>query len=218
MFITEYNGEKDDYRKWLLKNRWKLGVAIILSFTGMLISVFYFTFLQWMYILPAAVLSMLYSVGDNKTIKGFRELPYLKIFIVVFCWGYVTGFLPGVFSGLPFSEFYPVFILKTLFAFCVYIPFEIRDMNEDPAHMKTLPQVTGIKGAVTAGMLTLFLFAWLSMKFLAVPWSVLVPVCLLTAMALLFSTRKNNSMFYFLFIDSLLVMKPLFSMAVLKFF
>jgi len=183
----------------------------------MVAMLFFFTGTELLYLLPVALTSLSYSIGDNKKLKGIREIPYLKIFIITFSWGYVTGFLPGIFSRISFSEIYPVFLMKTLFAFCVYIPFEIRDMKTDPPSFKTLPQVTGVYGSLLTGVILLVVFSWMSLSYSFIPSVSAMAVCIITLMGLLLSVRKKKEMFYFLFIDSLLVLKPLFSFAALKF-
>ena len=204
------------HNKWIAENRKKILFIILLSAIVISFLLLYFSKTEIFYLIPVAITSFLYSIGSNKILRGIREIPYLKIFIICFSWGYVTGFLPGIFSGISYSEIYPVFLMKTLFAFCVYIPFEIRDMNEDPPSFKTLPQVIGVNGSFLTGILFLFLFALISFNYSFTPFMTLAAVCLLTFTGLLLSKRKKSEMFYFLFIDSLLVLKPLFSLVAIK--
>lgn len=205
------------YEKWIVSNHSKIILTGIIAAAGILFCIFFFTLSQLFFLLPVAITSLVYSIGDNKKLKGIREIPYLKIFIITFSWGYVTGFLPGIFSGNTISEIYPVFLMKTLFAFCVYIPFEIRDMKTDPPSFKTLPQVLGVNGSLLTGMILLLVFTWMSLMYSFLPAGIIFAVCFITLSGLLLSARKKNQLFYFLFIDSLLVLKPLFSFAALKF-
>lgn len=88
-------------------------------------------------------LTLLYSLTvSEKKIFKLREIPYLKIFMIVSVWSVSTVILPVFQTGTDiFSlKVLLVFMERFFFIFAIAIQFDIRDMHADrQAGLKTIP-------------------------------------------------------------------------------
>lgn len=94
-----------------------------------------------------AMLSLGYALPILPQKKRFRDLHFLKLFLVSFVWSLVTVLLPFLESGLAFSiSIFYLIIERMLFILAITIPFDIRDEQADQRMgVKTLPNTIGIK-------------------------------------------------------------------------
>lgn len=94
-----------------------------------------------------AVLSLGYALPILPQKKRFRDLHFLKLFLVGLVWTLVTVLLPFLESDLSFStSIFYLMLERILFIFAITIPFDIRDKETDQRMgVKTLPNTIGIK-------------------------------------------------------------------------
>ena len=99
--------------------------------------------------------------------KSLRHVPFLKIFLIAFCWTLSTVTLPALVQGhsLLAPDTWLLTIERFLFIFAITVPFDIRDIQEDAGNkLQTLPMLVGVRNAlILSGVL---LFAYLIITYL----------------------------------------------------
>ncbi len=92
------------------------------------------------------ILTLLYIVPVFRHRRRFRDVPYIKVFIVGMVWSWICIYVPlqELHSNLEVSH--TLLILeKFLFITAITIPFDIRDRELDTLqHIKTIPVALGI--------------------------------------------------------------------------
>jgi len=113
-----------------------------------------------------AVLSVLYAAplfpyrGIKIAIRGY---PYVKIYLILFVWMWVTAIMPWGLTGTEFSaDFILFFIQRALFLMAILIPFDIRDLQTDFTFQQTIPQMTGVEPSKKLALLLMAGYAALS--------------------------------------------------------
>jgi 4-hydroxybenzoate polyprenyltransferase len=92
------------------------------------------------------IITLLYIVPVFRHRRRFRDLPYIKVFIVGMVWSWTCIYIPlqELHSNLEVSH-YLLIVEKFLFITAITIPFDIRDRELDTLqHIKTIPVVLGI--------------------------------------------------------------------------
>jgi len=167
-----------------------LAIGLILSFQ--------LSKATWIVTTILGVITFLYTI-PILTKKNFRDFVGVKIFLVAFVWAGVTVLIP---LTEPFQEFrwdYGVFLVQLfIWVIVLTLPFEIRDMEFDSQHLRTIPQKFGLKGTKFLGgvllLITLILELLKEQNSTAYVIS-LVFVCVLTFVALNYS-KKGQSFYY----------------------
>jgi len=114
-----------------------------------------------LWFIPVGIIAMSYTLAiipgnvasaqaDNKWIR-LRDIPYLKVFLIVGVVTYVTTYLPHLYMDshpdLLSPDFTLVVMGRALFIFAITLPFDIRDLNFDrETKLKTIPGKIGVKG------------------------------------------------------------------------
>ena len=78
--------------------------------------------------------------------KRFRDVHYIKIFMIAITWAWVTVVLPALDSGYLWdTDLFLLVIERAFFIFGITLPFDIRDFHID-AHtgVKTIPSYVGV--------------------------------------------------------------------------
>jgi 1,4-dihydroxy-2-naphthoate octaprenyltransferase len=88
----------------------------------------------WGYCIVPAVISLGYVLPvryQGKSVR-LRDLPMVKIFLLVFTWGYVTTLLPfAALQQAPTSQAAMLFVERCLYIFALALPFDLRDTHID---------------------------------------------------------------------------------------
>lgn len=92
----------------------------------------------------SATITILYAYRFSDK-KSLRELPYVKIYLIVFTWLTVTLLWPILHEGISLWSTIPLIIIHACYLFSVTIPFDIRDLPYDLPEQRTIPQVIGIQ-------------------------------------------------------------------------
>lgn len=98
----------------------------------------------------AFLLNILYAIPLKSGMKNLRNFAGVKIYIVSFCWAWVTLIIPLIEANLPLD--YDVLIKFTqrfLLTIILLLIFEIRDLDVDDKQLKTVPQMIGISNTKT---------------------------------------------------------------------
>lgn len=171
--------------------------------------------LTW-FILPGT-LSLLYATPMftfRRVRITLREVPGLKIYLILFVWLWVSAFIPYVSDVSAGTSFTPDFVLfcmqRALFLFALLIPFDIRDLKTDYAFQKTIPQMIGLRRSLWLAAVALSAygliagFRWWDGSIDFSTFAGLILTGIITS-ALIMRTHEDRSALYFTFlIDSML--------------
>ena len=201
------NSERKVQSLWLFKNTQSIK---IIAYSSLLVSIFlsFFIFpLNFLWLcLPSLILVFMYKNGITKKFS-LRNIPFIKIIIISFCWMWTCAILPQILNEFIFDWKISLFIF--LYVFTITLPFDIRDHNFDDSSIKTIPQLIGLKQTYILSLFMLLLLMLIS-YFLIDKFLVLF---ILLTLFLIIPTYKTQSENYYLFIlDGLLVVFPIFVM------
>ena len=147
---------------------------------------------------------------------NFRQIPFLKIFLITLVWSLTTVILPviNIQHEVITKEVMLIFIKRLIFIFAITLPFDIRDMSYDSAAgIKTIPLWLGIKNTKTLAVILLADFVGILIYqyiFLTVNEKIFVPlfISVLISSCVILSTNEKRSEYFFLFlVDGMLVLQ-----------
>ena len=133
---------------------------ILFTLVTLIISLTLFNFVKWpnWIIFLLMIISILYSIDikfKNKIIlRKFRNIPYIKIFLISFTWSCITDLIPSLIIENKIN--YNTLIQRFLFVISITIPFDIRDKNIDSNYLKTLPQIFGKNKSLLISIFLIF--------------------------------------------------------------
>jgi putative membrane protein len=135
-----------------------------------------------------------------------RNIPYLKISIVAFCWVLGSVYLPLSAYEVPLFT-YPVTTLALqyfLWVGVLILPFDIRDKGIDAAYLQTFPVAFGIVKTKVIGVLLMVIFVLLA--FLGYPTPLIyvqLIVACITVLLLLAAQEHQSPLYSSLFVESI---------------
>ena len=157
--VVRLDGINSMISNWIRSNRISLIILNSLCLIGTIYLSLSFSFLDLLFLLPFFLLSLFYVPPLTSKIKGFRQIPGLKLIIISFTWAGVTVCFPLFASNLLESEgVWIVFIQRLLFIIAITIPFDIRDAQLDLPGLKTLPQIIGVGKSKALAILLMVVF------------------------------------------------------------
>lgn len=149
---------------WMQSNKIPLYIFLIISILALLFLGYNLHVNTLLALMPAGFLTLFYVVPFRGKLS-LRTLSGFKIFLIAFCWAFVTVLLPLVATEIAFTKDVLItFFQRFFFVLAITIPFDIRDVNFDIKSLKTLPQFFGIKQSKRIG--TFFLMLFLGLNFL----------------------------------------------------
>lgn len=163
---------------------------------------------------PPAILSLLYTapvVPYRGQRIGLREVPWLKLYLILFVWLWVCVVLPvAVSQQSPDTDLILLLLQQGFFLIALLIPFDIRDLRRDLSFQRTIPQMFGVRHSIRVSVTATMLYgAVATVRYLnhAIDEPTLVAL-LLTGVAagwLAACTNESRSGHYYtVWIDSLL--------------
>jgi 4-hydroxybenzoate polyprenyltransferase len=221
------NAEQEEKRHlWVRNNRIVLYSILAIAAAGLAFVTL--RYIRWDVILclvPVALISFGYSVPFIPTVNGFirlRDIPMLKIFLIVIVLCLVTVVLPTLsFSSLPEYPVNPwilrfVLLRRMLFIFAITIPFDIRDIEHDRSSgLRTIPGIFGERNARLLAELALMLFAGLVIvqwknDLLPLPYVyALIASALFAAVMVWLSTKERKEYFYTFLVEGSMIVQAL---------
>ena len=105
----------------------------------------------------SGIIGLLYSFKIKNFALAIRDIPFLKIVLVVGVWTFVCCFFPW-FNSPTKENFSPALLLHVFYLFAIALAFDIRDIRIDSAKRKTIPQVIGVKPAKAIVITSLVFF------------------------------------------------------------
>jgi hypothetical protein len=178
----------------LLKCLWWAGLVIL----TVLLYHFVHSTQQIFVLLHLALISFFYTIPPFK--RSFRQIPYLKIFLVTYVWATMAVY----FSKVSFAyTTLGLFIGQLCFVVAITLPFDLRDIDQDQQQgLPTIAQRLGTHLTVYLALLFLLLATWcfwvVAQYSLAIHnfWAMLV---------LVFAHPKRPELYFTGLVDSLLI-------------
>ena len=207
---------------WLLREAKTIKKLGIIGAAASFIMAFFLPIQDWILLAIPAVFSIFYALpmgwGKKKS-KAFRQLPYLKIYLIAFTWMMSCVALPLVHEHawdiFNYGAFWWLMGEGFLFILAITIPFDIRDLQYDAHSQKTIPQLFGRRGALYLAALFLLISSFCAF----ILWSsetIEFPVLLAFlggnsyALALVVSTNsERKELFYSAYLDGSIIIKAL---------
>lgn len=141
--------------------RWLLALNLIAVF-GLIYSAFQFSRRDLVFIIPFFLLTLFYVTPFRGRLRGLRNLPGFKLFLIAAVWSGVTVLFPVWANDLSFDmKVWLVFVQRFLFVLAITIPFDIRDLQLDDPDLATLPQTIGVNNSKLLALGSLLVFALL---------------------------------------------------------
>ncbi len=205
--FIKYAGVAKFYHMSLTKS---MRLIQIFSFISFCLLIYYGTKLPLQtlyYFAPFGLITLLYIVpflGGFQ--KNLRKVSYLKIFAVAGVWAGVTSIIPllAVEHEID-ANLIVLFFQRLLFVLVLILPFEIRDVELDFEHIKTLPQKIGIEQTKKLGFV-LLLFS-LTLEFLITNIltnkNIFLVICFVLLFFLMRSKEKQSKFYSSFWVESL---------------
>ena len=156
------------------------------------------------------VITILYALPVFKNQRNLRSISGIKIFVIAMVWSGVTVLLPVIpLKNGIFDTLFLEFLQRFLMVLVLILPFEIRDLNYDQAHLRTLPQRIGILKTKILGITLLLGVIFIEfLKERATLASVLaiITVCLVSGVLVWLSTEKQNPYFSTFWVEGIPVL------------
>lgn len=138
-----------------LREIWSLKLAVILS--------------------PGLVIALLYPLAfphPNRHFSSLRSIPMLKLFLISFSWSWLTFGVPQMLSeGLWTNYSTAELLMRILLVAGLTIPFDVRDLDLDRPHLKTIPQQLGVDNALALARALLLVYQiWILVSYFVL-WS-----------------------------------------------
>ena len=159
--------------------------------------------LQISIILPGLI-SMAYVLPFLAGRRRLRDLHYVKIFMIMATWAWITVVIPAM--ELNLAQQIPVWLMtleRALFIFAITLPFDIRDLEVDQhSSVKTIPAYIGKAKSIGLALVCLFLVAicaWLNycIDVYSAPVFVAMLLSILSTGALVWWSRHQKHDYYF---------------------
>lgn len=195
--------------QWLLNHKSTLYLLSTIGFLGTGISLFFLPYKIWFLLLIPSFFSIFYVVPVNRKKQSFRDLPYLKIYLIAFSWAFVAALIPTLLHETSWKLIVGLFFEKSLFVIALTIPFDIRDLDYDHPRKKTIPQVLGTQKSIYLACVALFasigISSWLFFQgYYSIPVLSALVFSYLIALIVILQTKSNrHEMFYTGIIDGL---------------
>jgi len=153
-------------------------------------------------------LTVFYAVSfGNKTL---RNIAGVKIYVVGITWAITTVLLPVIEEGLILSaDVWVVFLQRFLFVVALVLPFDIRDLEMDAKHLKTIPQKIGVKYTKLYGLFLLLGFFFLEFfkdELLEKNLIVMPLVFIITLLFIVLSTKRQSTFYSSFFVEGIPVL------------
>lgn len=142
IFLLEI--ELSERHQWIRTNRKFIILITAISFIWSFVLFFTFSLNESILLLLLAIVSLLYTgVSGKKNGFALREIPGIKAFLIAGVWVTITLIIPVLNTSAIQAEhlFFILhqFILVLILAFL----FDIRDLDKDVKHLRTIPQLVG---------------------------------------------------------------------------
>lgn len=156
--LSRAEGFKDKGRYFVIERfQTHIGLYALLAGLATLWFAWHLPWKVWWSIVPVGFISMGYVLPIFGRGRRLRDFHYIKIFLIAFCWAWITVFIPALELGLPYNiPMVFLFLERVFFIFAITIPFDIRDLEIDRFNgVKTIPAVLGMQASKRLALLAL---------------------------------------------------------------
>ncbi|WP_417592555.1 hypothetical protein [Owenweeksia hongkongensis] len=199
------------FKAWVAGHRSEVLLFMLVfgALTGLAFIEIFSVELILLMILPG-IISAAYPLSFKNPFSSFTSLrtaPGLKMFLISATWSYVTVIVPTVLYDALSLESVLEFLMRTLLILALVIPFDIRDVPYDDAHMKTIPQVIGRDQARQLSMLFILLYqVWLLVRLFVFGDPVFYTIALLVGLEIgywlvRYSHREHSELYFSFWIE-----------------
>lgn len=209
----------EGYTKWVRENKLVFCSIFFFALLGVILSGYFLEAKVQLALVPVAIVSVLYSFPAfhlQRRSYSLREIPFVKIFLIVIVWSVTTVVLPAVqmdvsWKGIPVLL---VFAERFIFLFALAILFDVRDMELDKrSRLKTIPVIMGKRNSILASIGLLFLFFAISLIHYASFSPILLPAFIIstfiTFIFIMYTRLKPIPYFHYRLFDGTLLFQPL---------
>ena len=190
---------RSNKRPLVLLNAGCLGLVIHFSLD--------FDFYELLILLPFLLASVFYVVPLSRNIRGLRNIPGLKLFLISFTWAGVTLYFPLFVSGLEDMEgLWMVFTQRLLFIMAITIPFDIRDAQFDFPDLKTVPQLIGINNSKWVATVAMIIFVLLELtrnESTTTFFAVALVIAAVSVVSILFASVRQKRFYSSFWVESI---------------
>ncbi len=157
-----------EHIQWFRMHRKATIVLVALTALSAMVCVWgqFLVFGPWsLLIIPLLGLYLVPVRGRSGRSMGLREVPGIKVILVALAWTFVTC---GLSTGAPADRGLQLAVPFAAMEFCFFaaiaIAFDIGDLRYDHASLRTIPQLTGPKGAKV--LTVVLLIPWMTYWFM----------------------------------------------------
>jgi len=212
--FIKYGLEAEKYI--LVANRYHKNIQFI-SFIALAFGIYhaYFLSLQtWMALGVFAILTGLYALPVLPKAKNLRNLSGFKVFPVAMVWAGSTVILPVLQIGETIAwDVWVEALQRFLMVLILLLPFEIRDLQYDPADLRTIPQRYGVRTTRVIGIVwivVLLLITFLKDDLQYFDLFIKVSICLSLGVVIALSAKRRSKYYASFWVEAL----PIFWWAV----
>lgn len=153
--------------------------------------------LMWL-CFPAFFVVLFYVRGDSE-LKGLRNLPIVKIFLISIVWVFTVAIFPLMLEPrVLIAEDLLKMVAIYCFVFVLCIPFDIRDLEVDKGEIRTIPLWLGLNGSKILGSVILIFVGFVGVEISS--WSLFITT-FITVITLLLSNPKRQELFFSGWVD-----------------
>lgn len=199
-------------RNYSLRHQWinkHINILTVLVFFSTVLAVLLFfsrfTIHSFIYFIPFTFVSVFYTFAILPNNKGLRDIPFIKIFLIGITWAVSTTLLPYLDidkTSVSLFKIISLLLYNFFFVIAITIPFDIRDIDVDTPHTKTIPQYFGVKKAIFIASFLLLLCLFIAGLSLFNLGNVIAP--LIALLVIQKAKTKREELFYSGVLDGLL--------------
>lgn len=164
-------------------------------------------------LLIPAIISLGYVLPILAKGRRFRDIHFIKIFLIAIVWAWVGVGLTALEIGYPFgANIWWMIAERIFFIFAITIPFDIRDLQIDQhTEVKTIPSLIGIRNSKFLALFALSLVlicCWMNVHLgtynLNNWWAFLISV-ISTALLIIYADYKRHDYYYTALLDGTII-------------
>ncbi len=168
---------------------------------------------------PVAGIIILYVLPGNRFFKGLRHIPFIKLVLIGFSWGYVAVAMPFRLQDTDIPMYF--FTAQTVLIMAITLPFDIRDIRVDIAeNVSGIATVFGEQGAkLTAYLLVLSagILVWNNRIFVSLEgWQAYLAGLVACLPVIYFSSPRKPELYFSGLVESTLFLPLLFWYLLIK--
>ena len=159
-----YDGETSARFSWLQQNKFAFNTIMWIALLSTLTLIVTNMSFQLIWFVPVGAISFCYTLSvypvKDRWVR-LRDVPYLKVFLIVAVVTFVTTYLPMLYDGnnseVVTINFALIVVARALFLCAITLPFDIRDLEFDrQTQLKTIPGKFGVNNTkIISGLLIL---------------------------------------------------------------